>query len=121
MADVLTLLGAVQGCEVTAQGTPNMTVAVAVGFVIYNNSVQPVTAGNVTIAAADANLDRMDLITVNSSGTVTYVEGTISGGNHTPATSTDVILAQVWVWSQANSVYTGTITSTAIIDVRVLY
>jgi hypothetical protein len=77
----------VYGCAVTAQGAPNMTVAVAVGSVRIDGLIVAVAAGNVTITAAHASLPRIDLITVNTSGTKAAVAGDTRGesGNAGPA------------------------------------
>ena len=41
--------GVVSGCAVTAQGSPNMTVAVAAGQVRFNDILVTVASGNVTV------------------------------------------------------------------------
>lgn len=91
--------GVVHGCAVTAQGSPNMTVAVAAGAVTVDN-VTPVdvTAGNVTIAAANATNPRIDLIYAGSDGTKGVITGTPAANPVYPAiSSTQVILAAVYV------------------------
>jgi hypothetical protein len=60
-----------------------MTLAVAKGSVWTSGSLRAVTAGNVTIAAADASLSRLDLVVVASDGTKTVRQGT-------PATSPQI-------------------------------
>ena len=91
-ADVLTLAGGydrtgvVSGCAVTAQGTPNNTVAVAAGTVLVKGTQATVAAGNVTIAAADASNPRMDLVVANSSGTKSVLVGTAAAAPVLPIT-----------------------------------
>lgn len=70
------LTGVPSGCAVTAQGTPNMTVAVASGRVRISGRQVAVTGGNVTITAADSTNPRHDLITVDTSGTLAVITGT---------------------------------------------
>lgn len=104
------------GCACTAQGTPDMTVAVAKGGVLSNGVMFPVTAGNVTIGTADATNPRIDLIVVNSSGTKAVRAGTAAAAPKPPArTANDVVLAVVYV--PANDT---TISSDQIVDMRVL-
>jgi hypothetical protein len=85
------------GCAVTAQGSPDMTVAVAVGLVRVGGTVVNVAAGNVTITAADGTNPRFDLICVNSSGTKSAVAGTASANPVFPDPAGKVVLAAVYV------------------------
>jgi hypothetical protein len=86
------------GCDVTAQGAPNMTVAVAKGAVISNGVLRAVTAGNVTIAAADATNPRIDLVVVTSAGAKAARAGTPAAEPKPPIRSAnDVVLAAVYV------------------------
>jgi hypothetical protein len=104
------------GCAVTAQGSPDMTVAVAKGAVLTNGVLKPVTAGNVTISAADSTNPRIDLVVVNSSGTKAARTGTAAGAPKPPArTANDVVLAYVWVPAADT-----TISSDQITDLRVI-
>ena len=99
------------GCAVTAQGTPDMTVAVAKGAVLTNGVLKPVTAGNVTVTAADATNPRIDLIVVNSSGTKACRAGTAAAAPKPPArTANDVVIAQVYVPAAATTITTARIT-----------
>lgn len=121
MADQLSLTQVQYGCAVTAQASPNMTVAVAAGSVLVGNVPASVAAGNQTITAADAALDRVDSIVVNSSGTVSVLTGTLpaAGDNPQPPSSAGyALLATIYVLNQASSLYTGTITNTVITDQR---
>lgn len=108
--------GVVSGCAVTAQGTPDMTVAVASGFVEIGGSTVTVSSGNVTITTANATNARFDLITVNSSGTKAALAGTPSTNPVFPTPASNVVvLAAVYV--PANDTAIG---STQIIDKRVI-
>lgn len=117
MADQHEQHGVLTECAVTAQVSPNMTVAVAAGSVINANIAATVTAQNATITAADATLDRIDTLTVGNTGTVTVNAGTPAATPIAPD-SADVEIAQVYVYSQANANYTGTIVSSVIQDTR---
>src|SRR5207245_905199 len=76
--------GVLSGCAVTAQGSPDMTVAVAAGFVKSAGVALAVTAGNVTIGAADATNPRLDLVVVSSTGTKTVRAGTAAASPECP-------------------------------------
>ncbi len=102
-------------CEVTAQVSPNMTVAVAAGtMTVYGTAGVTVSAGNVTITTADATYPRFDLILVDSSGVKTALAGTPAANPVFPAvTFTKVCIAVVYVAAGATSIVSG-----AIIDKR---
>ncbi len=104
------------GCAVTAQGSPDMTVAVAKGAVLSNGTLFAVTAGNVTISAADGTNPRIDLVVVNSSGTKAARTGTAAANPAPPArTANDVVLAMVYVPASDTTIATN-----QIVDKRVL-
>lgn len=106
--------GVFAGCAVTAQGTPDNTVAVASGTVAIDGLGVAVTAGNLT-CTADATNPRFYLITVNSSGTKAATAGTPAADPVFPAIPADsVALAAVYV--PAND---STIESDKIVDKRV--
>jgi hypothetical protein len=107
--------GVVIGCAVTAQGSPDMTVAVAAGSVIVRELVASVTAGNVTITTANATNPRFDLICVDSAGTKSTVAGTAAASPVFPDPAGKVVLAAVYV--PANDT---TINANQITDKRVL-
>jgi hypothetical protein len=119
--------------KVAAQGTPNMTVAVAAGwgaivsstsnagvYQIYNDA-----STNLTIATADPSNPRIDRIvaTVNDayySGllnnvTFTVITGTAAASPTAPATpSNSISLATVAVAAGATSIASGNITDTRV-------
>ena len=90
--------GVVSGCAVTAQGTPNMTVAVASGVVRSLRRQWAVTGANATITAnANAN-PRFDLVVITSAGAIAVRAGTAAAAPLLPAlTVGDVALAAVYV------------------------
>lgn len=108
--------GVSTGCAVTAQGTPNMTVAVASGSVLVAGASASVTGGNQTIAAADSANPRFDLIVSNSSGVVSVTQGTPAAHPVFPAIpASSVVLAAIYVPANAT-----TITTAQIVDKRVV-
>lgn len=111
-----TLTGVVSGCAVTAQGTPDMTVAVASGQVAFIGVAANVTAhAVVTIGAADPTNPRIDMVVVDNADNVTVAAGTAAAVPEcgTPAANR-VVLAMVYVPAAAT-----TIPSTQITDKRV--
>lgn len=106
----------VNGCAVTAQGAPDMTVAVAVGFACSAGKFFTITAGNVTVTAADGTNPRLDLIVVNNAGTKAIRTGT-PGANPKPAarSANDVVLAVVYVPAADTTIAANQITDLRII------
>src|SRR6476620_1834690 len=68
--------GLLIGCAVTAQGSPNMTVAVTSGSTIHVGRRKSPTSGNVTIGAQHATLDRIDCVVIASDGSKAVRAGT---------------------------------------------
>lgn len=104
------------GCAVTAQGSPNMTVAVSSGVVgVWNRQVNDnVTGANATIGTADGTNPRFDIVTIAVAGTITVVAGTPAQSPVFPTIpGTSVALAAVYVAAGASA-----ITSADIIDKR---
>ncbi len=109
--------GVVSGCGVTAQGSPDMTVAVAAGTIRNTDgTIATVTSGNVTIGAADATNPRFDLITVGNTGTKASSAGTAAANPIFPAIpANSVVLAAVYVPATDT-----TIANNQIVDKRVI-
>lgn len=109
-------VGVLTGCAVTAQGAPNMTVAVASGTTTPDGSSSvSVTSGNLTISAAHATLGRLDLISVNATGVKAVTTGTAATNPSMPALpASSILLAAVFVPAAAT-----TITTIRIVDKRV--
>ena len=104
------------GCAVTAQSTPDMTLAVAKGAVLTNGTLKPVTAGNVTITTANATNPRIDLVVVDSTGAKQVRAGTAAASPKPPArSSNDVIIAAVYVPANDTAISNSQVT-----DMRVL-
>jgi hypothetical protein len=105
------LTGVKSGCAVTAQGSPNMTLAVAAGVIYWLNA-------EVTVTAANATNPRIDLVVVSSTGVKSVIAGTpaaipVPAPPSTVATS--IVLAQVFV--PANDTAIG---ATQIRDRRII-
>lgn len=115
LAEAFDLNGVISGCAVTAQGTPDMTVAVASGTVIVDGVLATVTSGNVTITAANGTNPRIDLVVVDSAGAKSAVAGTAASNPVFPDPAGKVVLAAVYV--PANDT---TIASNQITDKRVV-
>lgn len=87
------------GGAVTAQGSPNMTVAVAKCAVLSQGTLFAVAASaSLAISAADATNPRLDYVVVNASGALAVRTGTPAAAPKPPArTAGDVVLAQIYV------------------------
>ena len=107
--------GVISGCAVAAQGSPNMSVVVAVGKVVVDGAPVSVAGGTVTIQTSDAN-PRFDLILANASGQLSALRGVASASNPVfPAfnPATHVLLAAVYLGASASLV-----SASAIVDKR---
>ena len=103
------------GCACTAQGSPDMTVAVAKGAVLSNGVMFPVTAGNATITTANATNPRIDAVVVNSSGAKAVRAGTAAAAPKPPnRTANDVVLAYVFVPANDTTISTAQIVDKGI-------
>jgi hypothetical protein len=110
--------GVLTGCEVTAQGSPNMTLAVAAGTIQPSAGVAAatVTSGNVTITTAHATLPRIDLVTAAADGTKTVTAGTAAAEPKPPALPSGHIgLAMVDVPAADTAIQTAQITSKRVV------
>jgi hypothetical protein len=108
--------GVVTGGAVTAQGTPDMTVAIAAGTVLINGTRYTISSGNGTIATADSSNPRFDLITINTSGAIVVTAGTAASNPVFPAIpADDAVLAAVHVPAGDTAIATA-----QIIDKRVI-
>jgi hypothetical protein len=79
--------GVLTGCAVTAQASPDMTVAVAAGTIQPSAGAAAVVvaAGNVTIGTADATNPRLDLVSASAAGVKTVTAGTAAVAPKPPA------------------------------------
>lgn len=103
------------GCAVTAQGSPNMTVAVAAGAVMSGGGYLTTAGGTGTVTTADGTNPRIDLVVINSAGAVAVRAGTPAAAPKPPnKTAGDVLLAAVYVPASDT-----TISSDQIVDLRV--
>ena len=105
--------GVFTGGAVTAQGTPNQTVAVSAGSIITPEgkryAFDAVSALSAT--SADATNPRIDIVYVSSSGVVTYLAGAAAASPSQPATPTNgTILAAIARAANDNTIATSDIT-----------
>lgn len=111
LADGIQGDGVLSGCAVTAQGSPDMTVAVAAGTIRIGTVIVAVGSGNVTIGTADATNPRFDLITVNNSGTKACTAGTAAAQPVYPAIpANSCVLAAVYIPATDTTIATNQIT-----------
>lgn len=99
-------------CAVAAQGSPDMTVAVAAGQVVVDGTVATVSSGNVAISASDPSNSRIDLITVDTAGTKAAVTGTPSATPKPPALPAGrILLALISVAAAAVNIQNSNISN----------
>lgn len=117
VAPASTGLGVKSGCLVSAQGTPNMTVAVSSGTVVSNWRSVGVAAGNVTISSNTSGNPRIDLICVDATGAKSVVAGTPAAIPNTawPDPAGKVVIATIYVPDAAASITNARITDTRVI------
>lgn len=107
--------GVVSGCAVTAQGSPDMTLAVASGSVIIAGTTATVTGANVTITTANATNPRIDLVVVDNSGALSVTAGTAAVNPAVPAIpASSIVLAMVYVPAGDTAIQTNQITDKRI-------
>jgi hypothetical protein len=105
-------VGVLTGCAPTAQGSPDMTVAIAAGTVQATAGGVPVTVsgGNVTIGAAHASLPRLDVITSSSAGVKTVTAGTAAASPKPPALPAgDIYIAMIYIPATVTQITTARI------------
>lgn len=107
--------GVIAGCQITAQASPDMTVKLEAGGIYHTNVVTSVAAdSSITITAADSVQERIDMISVDNTGTVTVTDGTLADvGTAEEPLPVDVVLAYIYVGPGVS-----TITDSVIQDVR---
>jgi hypothetical protein len=103
------------GCAVTAQVTPDMTVAVASGSIRSNSVTRTVTGANATISASNASNPRLDLVVITSAGAIAVRAGTAATAPIPAArVANDVVLAVVYVPASDTAIQAN-----QIVDLRV--
>lgn len=103
--------GVLTGGVTTAEGTPDRRVNVTSGTGYTAGSAVSWSTTDVTLTNADATLDRLDMIVVNASGTVTVRTGTAAAETD-PAdfTAGDILLAFVFLPHGTSTIITSYIT-----------
>ena len=105
--------GVISGCVVSEDpSTPDMTVDVTAGEVLETGEQISVSAAlNNTVTAADGSNPRIDLVTINASGSVVVTAGTAAAQPVMPAVpATSVPLAALYVPQSDTSIANNQIT-----------
>ena len=95
--------GYTTGLAVSQRGAgANMSVDVATGTAVINDTgVSKVSITNIVITAANATYDRYDLIVINSSGTISTIDGTAGAvtyaNDYDLESNNAILLAEVYV------------------------
>lgn len=106
------------GCAVSAQATPNMTIAIAAGTVRSASTEFVISANpSVTITTADAANPRLDLVYISDSG---FIATSVGTPNPTPKPAArpanSVILAVIYVPAGVTSISSNQITDLRAIN-----
>lgn len=104
----------ISGCEITAQGTPDMTVHAAAGSASVGSVEASRSSGDLTIGASDVT-PRIDLIVSDNTGVYSVIAGVANANPKAPDAGGLALHAMVLV--RAN---TTEILSTDIVDKRIL-
>lgn len=109
--------GVLSGCAVTAQGSPNMTVAVASGTIVIAGDQITVSANaSLAIGTADGTNPRKDIVVIGNTGTISVTAGTAAADPVKPAIpANSIVIAEVLIPASDT-----TIGSDQIIDKRVI-
>ncbi len=110
-------VGVMSGCAVTAQGIPDMTVAIAAGTIrIASGALVSVTAGNGTITTADVTNPRIDLVSASNAGAKTVTAGTAAASPKAPdLPAGNVGLAMVYVPANDTTIAANQITDKRVV------
>jgi len=115
----LNAVGVLTGCAVTAQGSPDMTVAVAAGTIQATAGSDPVTVAadaSLDITAANGSFPRIDLISASATGVLTVTNGTAANSPKPPGLPSGHIgLAMIDVPANDTTIATAQITDKRVI------
>lgn len=87
--------GILSGLDVTEAGTPSLTVNIAAGTYIANNTYRSYAGGTKTCGAADGTNDRYDVLSGKSDGTITLTAGTAAADPLVPTLPANEILIAI--------------------------
>jgi hypothetical protein len=109
--------GVYSGCVVTEDNTgAGLDVDITAGHICWNGRGKLVTAGEVTLAAAHATLDRIDLICIEDDGTKIKVDGTAAAEPVAPSIPADaVVIASVYRTALDDTIVNADITDQRVI------
>ena len=98
-----TSYGVVSGLEVKAQDEPGMTVNVSSGIIYMQDGKRfEVETDTKAVEEADADNSRIDIIYINGTGVVSYMQGIAAAGPTAPETpSSSQLLAEIAVAKNA--------------------
>lgn len=98
------------GCDLTEQGSPGLTADVASGRYIIAGVPYSLSSTTATFTNADGSNPRWDLVSVNSSGTITVTDGTAAASPSLPSIpANECPLAAVYRATSDNTINTNEI------------
>src|ERR1700687_6162052 len=93
------------GLAASAQATPDMTLKVTEGVVKFGKSEIRFAGGDSPSFTAPGSNNRIDLLTINQSGTLEITQGTAATSPATPAyPATKFVIAEIYLRSASTSI-----------------
>ena len=108
--------GVIKGLQVLPQSNPNMSVLISAGVAHLSNGkrYELLENANTNIDAADPLYPRVDIIYINSLGSLTYGKGIASSSPLTPSPIDGIILAEIRVDNTSSMIVQNNITDKRI-------
>ena len=105
------------GLAVTEQGPTALAVDIASGTAFVDHAYVSIGATSKTVTAADPTDDRLDIISLAKTGTVTYTAGTASANPIPPnLPANEILLATILVNAGATVIVNADITDNRIVE-----
>jgi len=95
----------IEGCDLTEQGTPDLTAELSAGVVQIDGSFYDVSANTATFTNADGSNPRWDIVSINTSGVIVVTAGTAASSPVMPAIpSNECVVAAVYRGTSDNTI-----------------
>ena len=117
--------GVISGLTVSERGAgANMSVDVSTGNVKINTIISKTSVTNVAITAAHASYDRYDLVVINTSGTISVIDGTAAATSYANDYDLEanhaILLAEVYVPATYTTIQDSQITDMRSINTDIM-
>jgi hypothetical protein len=93
------------GLKVVAQSTPGLTLRVTAGVANVGGTVVKYAGGNTPTFTAPSTNPRIDIVTIDSTGTIAITQGTEAGSPSAPAYPSDkIVIAEVYLRTSTTAI-----------------